>query len=355
MMLRKALRTLQSRLVPFELDWIQVELSACCAGECLYCPVSRFRGRRAEGFMSMETFRRLEPAFSSADLVFLQGWGEPLLHPGFWELVARARAAGPRVGFTTNATLLDAKNRLALLESGVEIMAVSLAGGTSKTHDHFREGSPLDTVDLHLRQLQKEKGDLGSDLPRVHLAYQLLASNLSELPPVMDLAKGWGVSQVVVSNLDLVLSAALDEEALDSRSELWSEMRLRLDEARGRAEERGIVFQACGFGPNGAEPACSENVLRSCFVSADGRVSPCVMANVGLDEGAEAIHRFRGNDYPLHPLVFGNIHERSLEEIWRSEVASDFRRVFRERIWRGRKDTKGLPGVCKHCYKLYKS
>ena len=82
-----------NRMAPFHLDWIQVEVSALCHGECTYCPVSRFSGRRRGGLMSMETFELLEPSFSSAELVFLQGWGEPLLHPrglgDFRVLVAR--------------------------------------------------------------------------------------------------------------------------------------------------------------------------------------------------------------------------------------------------------------------------
>jgi MoaA/NifB/PqqE/SkfB family radical SAM enzyme len=34
----------------------------------------------------------MEPHFASATLVFLQGWGEPLLHPKFWEMARRTKA-----------------------------------------------------------------------------------------------------------------------------------------------------------------------------------------------------------------------------------------------------------------------
>ena len=47
--------------------------------------------------MAMETFEALLPAFPAADLVFLQGWGEPLLHPAFWEMAVKARATGAQV------------------------------------------------------------------------------------------------------------------------------------------------------------------------------------------------------------------------------------------------------------------
>ena len=112
------------RLIPLGLDWIQVEVSGRCQGQCQYCPVAVLRGRRENGLMAMETFEALLPAFRAADLVFLQGWGEPLLHPGFWEMAGKATATGARVGFTTNGCFLHEKNRWALLNSGVAILGV---------------------------------------------------------------------------------------------------------------------------------------------------------------------------------------------------------------------------------------
>jgi MoaA/NifB/PqqE/SkfB family radical SAM enzyme len=302
--------------------------------------------------MSMETFSRLEPAFESTDLVFLQGWGEPLVHPGLWGFVRRTRAAGSRVGFTTNGVLLDGKERRAALESGLDVLGISLAGATSGTHDRFREGNSLETVDLHLTRLREEKQGLGSEKPHVHVAFLLLASNVHELPAVLDLAQKWGASQVVVSGLDLVLDPSLEEEALDSRPDLRPEVEARLHEARERAEALGMVLEANVVDPEGALLSCPENVLRSCFVSADGRVSPCVMAGTGVGADLGATQWIGGRSYPLESVVFGNIRERPLEEIWRSRAARKFRGIFRDRIWKGGGASEELPRICRQCRKL---
>jgi len=349
---RKTIGALWSRLTPFELDWIQVEVSARCDSRCVYCPVSHFRGQRGEGLMTWETFHRLESSFPSADMVFLQGWGEPLLHPQFWEMVRRTRAAGSRVGFTTNGILLGEANRRALLESGVEIMGVSLAGSTPQTHDRFREGNPLDVIDLNLRQLRREKEERGSELPKIHVAYLLLSSNLAELQGVVDLAEKWGASQIVVSHLSMVLSPALEREALLARSLEGPAVQPLIEDAKARAEEKGILLHANQPSGKGVEPTCAENVLESCFVSAQGQVSPCVMSNLGLEESVQAVHLFRGTEYPMRTLTFGSLRDGSLEEIWRSRPARAFRRVFRERLWRGDRGRVGLPAPCSHCYKL---
>jgi MoaA/NifB/PqqE/SkfB family radical SAM enzyme len=305
--------------------------------------------------MTEETFHHLEPSFSVAELIFLQGWGEPLLHPRLWQYVERVRKAGPRVGLTTNGVLLNAENREALIESGLDILGVSLAGAAATTHDHFRGGNPLDTIHGNLRALREEKDRRGAEEPRVHIAFQLLASNLGELPGVIALARAWGAVQIVVSHLDLVLSPAMESEFLPSRPELQDELEDRLLDLQDRARGAGIGFHAYRHAPAEPHLTCTENVMNSCFVTADGDVSPCVMANVGVEEDAGAVHRFRGKEVSLSSLVFGNVNDEPLEKILKSKKARDFRRAFRDRTWTGQRGPEDLPLPCRSCNKLFEA
>jgi MoaA/NifB/PqqE/SkfB family radical SAM enzyme len=346
-MLRDELRSIWSAISPFHLDWLQVEVSARCHGRCGYCPVGRSPGRSRGTLMSMEVFEHLEPFFHSTGLVFLQGWGEPLLHPRFWEMAGRARRAAARVGFTTSGVHLDEGNRRGLIQSGVDIMGVTLAGARQSTHDRFRGGCPLDVIDANLRRLRQEREETASHLPAIHIAYLLLAGNLEEVEAVVDLAERWGASEIVVSQLGLVLDASLEEESLLTRPGLWSRACEHLEAAGVRAAEKGIRLHPCGPPGTGPAAVCGENVLRSCFVSAAGDVSPCVMTNVPCDV---ATHRFRGREHPLDVVTFGNVREHSLPEIWHSEVAREFRAVFRNRI--SGRGGGALPGPCRRCYRL---
>jgi MoaA/NifB/PqqE/SkfB family radical SAM enzyme len=355
---REGIRSLLDRVTPFHLDWIQVEVSSLCQGECLYCPVSLSSRERKGALMSMETFQRLEPWFPSADLVFLQGWGEPLLNPEFWEMARRVRAAGSRVGFTTSGVPLDRGNRQALLASGLDTVGVSLAGSSPGIHDRYRPGCPLEVVDGNLRLLRREGNASAENGPTLHLAYLLMAGNLQDLPHAVDLAEGWGAQAIVVSHLSPVLKAGLQEEALLAHPDRWPRVQAVLDETRVRAEARGIGFHAYGPGADGGpHPTCTENILGSCFVSARGDVSPCVSTNLGLDShtGSGAIHWFRGHRAPLATLTFGNLNHASLKEIWHSDTAQRFRAVFRERLTRDARAVEDLPDPCRHCYKLFQS
>ena len=302
--------------------------------------------------MAMETFEALLPAFPAADLVFLQGWGEPLLHPAFWEMAVKARATGAQVGFTTNGRFLHEKNRRALLNSGVDIVGVTLAGAKPETHDRYRPGSPLMALDRSLQRLKEEKGRMGSGLPDLHVAYQLLPGNAEELEGAVALAQTWGAGQIVVSPLSLVLSPEMERESLHGRPSQWAAATDYLKEARERSLGAGITFHA--YRVTGPEPemACPENVLRSCFVSVRGDVSPCVMTNLGLDGDGDLTHRFQGEDRPLRTVTFGNVRERPLRDIWQSDPARTFRGAFRKRIYEGRRGREGLPPSCRHSYKL---
>ncbi len=345
-------RWLRRRRATFHLDWLQVEVSALCNASCLYCVQSCYRGQWLGGLMDMETFARLEPSFPDVDLVFLQGWGEPLLHPDFWEMARRVKAAGTKAGFTTNAKLLDDANLERLLESGVDILGISLAGASTATHERFRMGSAFEQVNDALIKLAAMKRERGSDTPNVHVAFMLLRSNWHEIDRVVELAAAWEARQIVVSNLTWVAVQVLEAECILLWPELWPQVIEALERARAKAASRDILLHY--YGPSIAEPqaVCTENVLKACVVSYRGDVSPCVMTNLSVSAEAPVSHYFRGDRFEFEPLRFGNVRERPLAQIWASEPAHAFRRAFAQRLAMGTPGLHHLPAPCTHCYKL---
>jgi MoaA/NifB/PqqE/SkfB family radical SAM enzyme len=86
-------------------------------------------------------------------------------------MARQAKAAGAMVGFTTNATLLDRSCAVELIRSGVDIVAVSLAGVAPATHERFRPGCGLTRIDAALSVLKELKRERGVQTPRVHIAF----------------------------------------------------------------------------------------------------------------------------------------------------------------------------------------
>ncbi len=111
------------------------------------------------------------------------------MHPRFWEMAGMAEASGARVGLTTNGTLLDRDNLERLLDTGIDVMGVSLAGTTTASTERFRQGCDLDQLDTSLRELAGMKARRAGKDPEVHLAYILLRPNW---PEVADLSGAGG-------------------------------------------------------------------------------------------------------------------------------------------------------------------
>ena len=82
------------------------------------------------------------PARPRSDAVTLSfgGFGEPLAHPDFLEMVRLAREQGLRVEVITNATLLDAPLARELVALGVAQVAVSIDGADEIAYSVFAGG-----------------------------------------------------------------------------------------------------------------------------------------------------------------------------------------------------------------------
>lgn len=320
--------------------WIQVEVTTHCQAACSYCPRTVYRDRWEDRHLALETFQRLLPDLPRADLVYLQGWGEPFLHPDFFTLVSLAKEAGCRAGVTTNGMLLDKERLARLVDLEVAVVAFSLAGVGEK-NDVVRRGTRFATVLDHLKKLHDLKLRKGAVFPQVHVAYMLLRSGLEDLPRLPQALEGLGVSQVVVSTLDFVASLELARESLRlMEPEDYRDLLARLDDLAARGRRQGLTFSHHLPAPGHPSPTCPENVGRAVCVAADGAVTPCVYLNLPI---LEAYHVTQEGERPYQRLTFGGLGRQPLREIWRDPAYRRFRQD-----WRRRK----LAPFCRGCLKL---
>ena len=330
-------RPLLTRLLPPHLDWIQVEITTSCNCLCIYCPSAVGRASLEPHHMRFESFKKLVPSFRNASMVHLQGWGEPLLHPDFFAMATLAKEADCLVGTTTNGMLLDADTICRILDTGIDLISVSLAGA-SRINDAVREGSEIQQILQSIRRIDRAKKERGLEKPIINIAYMLLRSHISELRKLPEILRGCGVCQIVISTLDFVPVSSLQREVVsESDSDGFEQLLSLLQEVDKACTELGIAFH-CPVTTRATNPTCAENAQNALFVAADGSVSPCVYANLRL-EGLQALRRAGVADR----LTFGNIHEETLSEIW---WKSPYRR-FRNSLF-----TTNPPQACRNCPKL---
>ena len=321
-------------------DWIQVEVNSACNAACIYCPRTVYRDIWEDRYLPLDAFRKLEPAFAKTRHVHLQGWGEPFLHPDFFDMVAVAKASGCRVGTTTNGMLLNRDNRIRLVESGMDLIAFSLAG-SGEQNDVIRRGTSLKKVLEAIQALTLEKKERGRSRPEIHVAYILFRSAMGDLERLPSLLEGLGVSQVVISTLDYVPSGELEAEAiLPSNKTEYEEVCKRLDAIVKAGQQKGLEIHYRIVHPGIRRRICTENVQRAVCVSSDGAVSACVFTNLQVP-GASYFRN--GKNEACERMVFGNIREEPLPVIWKKRAYADFRRTFH---------SGDLASPCRHCPKL---
>lgn len=310
----------------------QVEVTSVCPNRCGYCPRT-VRGRHWKSrHIQPDTFSRLLPLFRESVRVHLQGWGEPLEHPDFLDMVALAREAGCSVSTTTSGRRMTSDLAGALVESGLDVVAFSLAGATAETHDSLRTGTPFEQVLAAIRLLQEVRRARGGVHLEIHIAYLLLASRLGDIGLLPGLMRELGVHATVVSTLDGSLVPGWRGECFGPEErEKVLEARRELESAAAQARSLGFDFH---FSLPEPEPTgrCFEDAEHSVFIDAEGNMAPCVHLDLPttLDDPRRR--------------VFGSCLTDDPIAVWRSAPFSVFRAAL---------GTSSPDPACRGCLKRY--
>lgn len=342
-------------LSPF-LDWVQIEVTTHCNAACTYCPHTLAREGWPSAHFPLSLFYNLLHSLHHTNMLFLQGWGEPLLNPDLFEMVSLCKKQKKIVGFTSNGMLLNPETIHSIVDLQVDILAVSFAGTTPATHNRIRKGTDFDTVVAALEYLNHIKTERKTTKPAIHLAYIMLASNFDELDRITGLAEKVGAEQVVASNLTLICNQQLSGEALFNNARLLNGYSRSLARIKRKAADSNILFAYRGPGLKEISLSCPENVAQACVINAAGEVSPCVFTNPVLsrsdDSDKQMLSIFQGRPIPLETFSFGNIKNDGLTGIWKKKRYREFREIFDpETILSPREIMAGMPPSCKTCYK----
>ena len=342
----------------------QIEVTSRCLTRCAMCPRVALAGQWHEQDLPWEAFQRIANVFPQTRHVHLQGWGEPLLHPRIFEMVALAKQAGCRVGLTTNGMGLDAAARSRLLDTGLDLAAISIAGASREAHERIRVGSDFGLIIDNVRQLLALRAGRQTQGPKVELSFLMTKANLAELPDAIRLAASLGVDELYATNLDYVITSAQDDSRAFGDRERAASFDAILARAKEQAEGLGVAFRAYPLHP--AEVAvCEANPLRILFISSDGSVCPCPY--LGLAGRSDIPRRFEGQAFCVERPRFGSVLDQDLRDIWESPAYRAFRHQFERRLAQATMMAVGgdaagpgelpapipPPDPCLTCYKLY--
>ena len=138
---------------------LYIETTNRCNLDCKMCP--RRLMTRSEEDMPLDRFKGILNQLdrTKTELIVLHSDGEPLLNPDFFEIVAAAKSGGFRVMTSTNATLLDEAKARMLIDSGLDVLTISIDGITPNVYEKIRRGGNFDRVMANVGRFLRIKKD----------------------------------------------------------------------------------------------------------------------------------------------------------------------------------------------------
>jgi MoaA/NifB/PqqE/SkfB family radical SAM enzyme len=214
-----------------------LELTPNCNLSCAFC-YNPWRPGGKGGFPASRAFdeictdvSRLRQ-FAQFRYVSLSG-GEPLLYRHLVDLTKWLAGHGERTILTTNGRLLSRERLDALVGSGLNGLQVSVLGSREATHDSLAGRSSW-------RQALEALARGRMSGLAVAATFIATARNLWEMPEVVELVASLGIKTLVVNEVQLVGSAAVNAGAVAIDASAYQEA-VQMTEAAG--QRLGVVIR----------------------------------------------------------------------------------------------------------------
>lgn len=292
---------------------LTIEPTLKCNSNCIMCNrnFSRVETKAAEGFLSWETFNKIKPFFKYADSVLFEGFGEPLLHPDYLIMLREIKKSVPFVYFYSNGILITEKIGKELVDSGIDMISISIGGATRDTYKKIRGIDAFDTVVENLCMVNEYKIKMNRKKPILSFNVVAMNSLLDELEALVHLADEIGVSSISMPNL-VVQGSEIAEESI------W----LNIDKAKKSFHDASVLAKRLNikFSPPRLDiyKGDCKAFFRQMVINWDGTVMTC----------------------PMERYIIGDLKRDKMEDIWNSKGMIKLRKDYFE---------KGLEATCPKC------
>jgi MoaA/NifB/PqqE/SkfB family radical SAM enzyme len=320
--------------------YLQIEPVGQCNLSCKMCPINYRDDQPLHGtrkMMDFELYCQIIEQIPGLKTLHLQGLGEPMLHPQFFEMISFAVKKGIRVTTNTNLTLLNATRAELAVTSGLDTLHFSIDGTNAETYENIRVNAHFDKVIRNLGELVKAKERLESSLPHLHMVMVIMRQNLAELPELVRLAAKFQAEEVFAQQLSHDFGDPAFHKKFQPLNEYVKEQSLLYEDpkrvekyfgqAQALAQELGIKLRLPRPTPRqypahvAGRDRCSWP-WEAAYISFQGYALPCCMA-----ASPEVIQ-------------LGLVNGDNFQSVWNGKEYREFR---------GKLNANQAPDICKFC------
>jgi hypothetical protein len=185
-------------------DRMYLESTNYCNLGCIMCPTGLKTTRRAKGYMDYGLFTRIvDEMAGKVKSTTLHIWGESLMHPRIFDMIAYCRHKGLHSEISTNATLLDEKRSGLMLDAGLDVLYLCLDGVNKETYEAIRRNASFEKTQTNIERFLAMKRDRKLASPQVNV--QIIKMKPTA-PEVDEFVRRWreqpGVDRINVKPFD---------------------------------------------------------------------------------------------------------------------------------------------------------
>ncbi|MCY0868765.1 MAG: SPASM domain-containing protein [Desulfurococcus sp.] len=290
-----------------------VEVTRRCNFSCIYCFRNELPMEYLASDMSRGTYELfLEDAVKTGIVkLAFTGWGEPLIHPFITDFIEMAKKHGLEILLQTNGALLG-EYSWELVELDLDELYVSIDVGVG-----MRIGGAIELILEGVDLVNDAKRKLGRDKPVIRFQFTLNKYNVRGLKQLLNMAAAHGVREVIVSDTIPSNPAVASASCFNS-----SECISIIEEYKTYIINTAFTEYTLLRLPNlelKTERHCPFMENNAFYLTVEGDVAPCLFY-------AHKWHPIIGGvEREITPVRYGNIHEKSIMDIWRSQDYTRFR------------------------------
>lgn len=283
-----------------------------CNGKCRYCEYWRLKEPHEELSIAQWQAALMSIAEFVGNFSINFSGGEPLVKPGFLDLLAWCRLNGIKAGVTTNGLALTRANAVRLVTAYPFNVNISVDAPTAEVHDYLR-GVPgsFEKISRGIGYLREEQQRRGIQFPII-VKPTVNARNFRELPALVEWADRIGGL--------CVSPQPMDRWSPESKDELWIE-------EGDLAELETVVERLVELELKGAPILTPPHVLRMIPDHFRGKQAP--RSSLPCRAGLRNYFIRANGDVELCVAGFppiGNVKTETAKEIWYGDRARQVRR-----------------------------
>jgi radical SAM protein with 4Fe4S-binding SPASM domain len=169
-----------------------------CNLKCPLCPTPVREKAIPKGMLTFENAKKIIDQFPALLHLNLSLWGEPLLNREVFKIIGYAHSKNIEVLMQSNLNILDKEMAQSLIDSGLDILQISLDGASQEGYEKYRVGGDFNRVIENIkliRDLQKAQSNFNTKITWKMVVHKY---NEHEKEKAKELAENLGVDFMIV-------------------------------------------------------------------------------------------------------------------------------------------------------------